>query len=166
MNTRIWLEHDQVARGLLKMVRSWRKWQLSNYTVLLFFFCLQFTVQITCCVQVSDEALRSELLKESAALCLLGRLDPETLSVEGIGSPPDGQTVHLVIQVRCRGEESRPKLLHLVWWQISPLAHYIRSIPSKEMVYCCDWTFAFGYNDKWHVVLTLVLVKAKSVASI
>lgn len=51
-------------------------------------------------VQVSDEGLRSEIVKESAALCLLGRLDPQSLSVGDIGSPPDGQTVHLVVQVK------------------------------------------------------------------
>lgn len=40
-----------------------------------------------------------ELVEESAALCLLGRLDPNALRVEGLDGAPDGQAVHLVVQV-------------------------------------------------------------------
>lgn len=50
--------------------------------------------------QVSNKPLRSDIIKEVAALCLLGRLDPEGLEVQGLDGPPEGQTVHLVVQVR------------------------------------------------------------------
>lgn len=43
--------------------------------------------------------LRSDIIREVAALCLLGRLDPEGLEVQGLDGPPEGQTVHLVVQV-------------------------------------------------------------------
>lgn len=51
-------------------------------------------------LQVSNKPLRSDIIKEVAALCLLGRLDPEGLEVQGLDGPPEGQTVHLVVQVR------------------------------------------------------------------
>lgn len=49
--------------------------------------------------QVSNKTLRSDIVREVAALCLLGRLDPEGLEVQGLDGPPEGQTVHLVVQV-------------------------------------------------------------------
>ncbi|CAM9720753.1 unnamed protein product [Ectocarpus fasciculatus] len=54
--------------------------------------------KIPAVVQVSNKALRSDIIKEVAALCLLGRLDPEGLEVQGLDGPPEGQTVHLVVQ--------------------------------------------------------------------
>ncbi|CBJ31846.1 Valine--tRNA ligase [Ectocarpus siliculosus] len=54
--------------------------------------------KIPAVVQVSNKALRSDVIKEVAALCLLGRLDPEGLEVQGLDGPPEGQNVHLVVQ--------------------------------------------------------------------
>lgn len=52
-------------------------------------------------MKVLEEFLRSDIADEAAALCLLGRLDPDELKVEGLdGPPPSGQAVHLVVQVR------------------------------------------------------------------
>ncbi|CAM9542848.1 unnamed protein product [Pylaiella littoralis] len=54
--------------------------------------------KIPAVVQVSNKQLRSDIIKEAAALCLLGRLDPEGLEVQGLDGPREGQTVHLVVQ--------------------------------------------------------------------
>lgn len=51
-------------------------------------------------LQVIDEKLRGELVSESAAMCLLGRLDPDAITVGDKGGTPSGQSVHLVVQVR------------------------------------------------------------------
>lgn len=52
-------------------------------------------------MKVLEESLRSEIVDEVAALCLLARLDPNEMKVEGLdGPPPAGQAVHLVVQVR------------------------------------------------------------------
>lgn len=58
--------------------------------------------------QVSNKPLRSDIIREVAALCLLGRLDPEGLEVQGLDGPPEGQTVHLVVQVSNPQESVRP----------------------------------------------------------
>ncbi|CAM9767593.1 unnamed protein product, partial [Discosporangium mesarthrocarpum] len=54
--------------------------------------------KIAAAVQVADSGLREEFLKEVAALCLLGRLDPETLTISGMEGPPEDRAVHLVVQ--------------------------------------------------------------------
>lgn len=70
-------------------------------------------------MKVLDESLRSDIADEAAALCLLGRLDPDELKVEGLDEPsPAGQAVHLVVQVSVGLYQKSAVWLHVVCIEI------------------------------------------------